>query len=337
MAKWDERDPRWIVEEREDAKNVNNWHWTERDVSDWSRLKLKTLFSQLSLGSPDETAITITEVDKISGEASINNRKGKLLFFYEWTIKLQFKAESADKEVTGYVTLIGLSFENTTDEIELEFERKEVEIEDLFNEAREIFIHKERHKLIEIAEKYKELLRTDATAGMQYTPKSDNSISTPELKPKVKSNSVPSKQSQVLQQETTTINLKEKFLASSQDIYECFTDAGRINAYTQRPCQLDVRVDGNFSMMDGIISGRFCKLIEGELIEQEWRMSDWPQDSFSYLQLKLEKTTEGCKLYLKQNNVPFKSAERTTQGWKQQIFQRIRMTFGYGVSPSFSL
>ena len=27
MAKWGEGDPRWIVEEREDAKNVNNWHW----------------------------------------------------------------------------------------------------------------------------------------------------------------------------------------------------------------------------------------------------------------------------------------------------------------------
>ena len=27
MAKWGQGDPRWIVEERPDAKNVNNWHW----------------------------------------------------------------------------------------------------------------------------------------------------------------------------------------------------------------------------------------------------------------------------------------------------------------------
>ena len=27
MAKWGEGDPRWIVEERADAVNVNNWHW----------------------------------------------------------------------------------------------------------------------------------------------------------------------------------------------------------------------------------------------------------------------------------------------------------------------
>lgn len=27
MAKWGHGDPRWIVEERADATNVNNWHW----------------------------------------------------------------------------------------------------------------------------------------------------------------------------------------------------------------------------------------------------------------------------------------------------------------------
>lgn len=27
MAKWGQGDPRWIVEERADGTNVNNWHW----------------------------------------------------------------------------------------------------------------------------------------------------------------------------------------------------------------------------------------------------------------------------------------------------------------------
>ena len=29
MAKWGEGDPRWIVEQRADSHNVNNWHWKE--------------------------------------------------------------------------------------------------------------------------------------------------------------------------------------------------------------------------------------------------------------------------------------------------------------------
>ena len=33
MAKLGEGDDRWIVKEREDGANVNNWHWTSKNVS----------------------------------------------------------------------------------------------------------------------------------------------------------------------------------------------------------------------------------------------------------------------------------------------------------------
>ena len=46
MAKWGEGDPRWIVEERPDATNVNNWHWTEKNADQWSKDKLNELFSR---------------------------------------------------------------------------------------------------------------------------------------------------------------------------------------------------------------------------------------------------------------------------------------------------
>ena len=49
MAKWGEGDPRWIVEERPDATNVNNWHWTEKNADAWSKAKLK-VFSRDSFG-----------------------------------------------------------------------------------------------------------------------------------------------------------------------------------------------------------------------------------------------------------------------------------------------
>ena len=60
MAKWGEGDPRcwitlvklvefeifndffrWIVEDRPDGTNVNNWHWTEKNADSWSKNKIK--------------------------------------------------------------------------------------------------------------------------------------------------------------------------------------------------------------------------------------------------------------------------------------------------------
>lgn len=42
----------------------------------------------------EEGKCEVTEVNKLDGEASINNRKGKLIFFYEWSIKLNWTGKS---------------------------------------------------------------------------------------------------------------------------------------------------------------------------------------------------------------------------------------------------
>ena len=59
---------------------------TERDATNWSSDKLKSLLLGLTVEN-EEGACEVTEVGKVEGEASINNRKGKLIFFYEWTLK----------------------------------------------------------------------------------------------------------------------------------------------------------------------------------------------------------------------------------------------------------
>lgn len=65
---------------------------TERDASNWSSEKLKTLLLSIRVEN-EEGSCEVTEVNKLDGEASINNRKGKLIFFYEWNIKLAWTGE----------------------------------------------------------------------------------------------------------------------------------------------------------------------------------------------------------------------------------------------------
>lgn len=65
---------------------------TERDATNWSSDKLKELLVGLQVEN-DEGKCEIAEVSKLEGEASINNRKGKLIFFYEWNLKAKWKGE----------------------------------------------------------------------------------------------------------------------------------------------------------------------------------------------------------------------------------------------------
>ena len=41
-----------------------------------------------------------------------------------------------------------------------------------------------------------------------------------------------------------TFTTTEKFYARPKDIFECFTDAGRIHAYTQSPAKVGFNVNG---------------------------------------------------------------------------------------------
>ena len=43
MAKVGEGDERWIVKEREDGKNCNGWHWSETNLTEWSKERLTEL------------------------------------------------------------------------------------------------------------------------------------------------------------------------------------------------------------------------------------------------------------------------------------------------------
>lgn len=120
MAKWGEGDPRWIVEERPDATNVNNWHWTERNAGPWSQEKIKELLRRVPIES-EEADLEIREVEKCEGEASANNRKGKLIFFYEWNLVLKWKGKlkGEEEECEGQIVVPNLSEENEVSELDV--------------------------------------------------------------------------------------------------------------------------------------------------------------------------------------------------------------------------
>lgn len=121
MAKWGEGDPRWIVEERPDATNVNNWHWTEKNAGPWSKDRLKELFKDLEIAQSG-VICKITEMDKINGEATANNRKGKLIFFYEWDLTMKWEGRligGKEDVIKGSVEIPNLSEENDVSEVDV--------------------------------------------------------------------------------------------------------------------------------------------------------------------------------------------------------------------------
>ena len=62
-------------------RNVNNWHWVERDCTTWAIDYLKR---HLACDFDD---VKIAEIIDIEGDASISQRKGKVIAIYDLTAK----------------------------------------------------------------------------------------------------------------------------------------------------------------------------------------------------------------------------------------------------------
>lgn len=103
MAEWGKGDERWIVQDREDGVNVNQWHWSEKDCLQWSRDRLKHLFENCTLVDAPGLTGSVTSVDSVEGEAFLNVRKKKLIPSYELSVKLSFKADVDGEAVHGQV------------------------------------------------------------------------------------------------------------------------------------------------------------------------------------------------------------------------------------------
>ncbi|WIA28277.1 hypothetical protein OEZ86_010830 [Tetradesmus obliquus] len=95
MAKWDERDPRWLVQHRDDGKNVNGWHWEEKNRLEWTKQRLRELLP--AIPAAETGNLRISEVTDVVGEAMTSTRKGnKKLAIYDVKITMKWEAQAED-------------------------------------------------------------------------------------------------------------------------------------------------------------------------------------------------------------------------------------------------
>uniref|UniRef100_A0A8D0H0C4 Activator of 90 kDa heat shock protein ATPase homolog 1 n=1 Tax=Sphenodon punctatus TaxID=8508 RepID=A0A8D0H0C4_SPHPU len=336
MAKWGEGDPRWIVEQRADATNVNNWHWTERDASNWSTEKLKALLLTIKVENA-EGICEVTEVSKLDGEASINNRKGKLIFFYEWNIKLTWTGTSlSEVKYKGYVEIPNLSDENDVDEIEISVSLAKDEPDtNLLALMRKEGAEKIRNAL----GTYISTLKTEFTQGM-ILPTVNGEQLEPALPPPSKAeqrNTTSTADTAALHSKsigvkipTCKINLKEVFLTSPEELYRVFITQEMVQAFTHAPAAIEADKGGKFQLLDGSVTGEFTDLVPEKQIAMKWRFKSWPVGHFATITLTFADKGGETEVHLEGKGIPANEEERTREGWRHYYFEGINQTFGYG-------
>ncbi|CAI2354271.1 unnamed protein product [Caenorhabditis sp. 36 PRJEB53466] len=339
MAKWGEGDPRWIVEERADATNVNNWHWSEKNATPWSLNRLRELLNGFS-AEDGPIVVTIDEVKKIDGEATANNRKAKLIFLFEWVIEGTFVARisGSEDEYKGKFDIPNLSDENDASEVDVNTSLSgngplNHQIRQMLNKS---FISKIQDVLAiyirELKEEFSKglILPTDQIKP-QVVTKGKTTVSVD--KKQFQNTVIAEKDSTTSGNEvftTTEVSVSDIFKATPDRVFEVLSEQQLVRGWSNNSIgEWNFTEGGNFSLFGGNVTGKFVKIEDAKEIVTNWRLKKYPNNHHATIHFVLNDNGSGTDIKIIAKEVPSHLADETRQGLDRFYLTSISRTFGF--------
>ncbi|KAG3267268.1 activator of 90 kDa heat shock protein ATPase homolog 2 isoform X2 [Ictidomys tridecemlineatus] len=295
---------------------------TERDATSWSKGKLRELLVGITVEN-EAGHCEVSELKQVEGEASCSSRKGKLIFFYEWNIKLGWKGtltESGGKH-KGLIEIPNLSEENEVDDTEVNVSKKKGDgdiLKDLMKTAGTA-------KVREALGDYLKALKTEFTTGMILPTKA---LSTQELTVKRKPSTLQAHASSPValgvRIPTVALHMTELFDTTVEQLYGIFTVKDLVQKFSKAPAVLEAEKGGKFQMFDGNITGEYLELLKNRKIVMKWRCRNWPEEHYATVALNFVPTLGQTELQLDCKGVPVCKEENMKFCWQKQHFEEIK-------------
>ncbi|CAF3960704.1 unnamed protein product, partial [Rotaria magnacalcarata] len=332
-------DPRWIVEDRPDATNPNNWHWKEKNATQWSKDKFNELLIGLNIENEEYTC-EIKELKNVlyewyiqgKWEGSSRTRENPTKYegsldisnlsdeneIYEVNItfsldksKGKWEGSSRTREnptkYEGSFDISNLSDENEIYEVNITFsldKSKGEKLKGLMKSHGESII---RQKLIE----YIRLLKEQFFQGLILpTINNTNTTDTKSVSSINNSKTVINPQIPITEHKSPTVTFRDlkihdKFNCTKIELFTTFCDINKVKAFTQNSVsQYDCRKGGFFSLFSDNITGRFLDIAPYDRIDMLWRFKSWPSDHYSDVSLLFHDDTDQTKILIQQTGVP---------------------------------
>ncbi|RKO89409.1 activator of Hsp90 ATPase [Blyttiomyces helicus] len=312
-------------------KNVNNWHWVEKNCTPWAKEYLQNLLKNEAVEVAG-TKVSVTDVSEVSGDVDLNQRKGKVITIYDVAVTMTWKGEDAEgRDAEGKILIPELMHDTELEEIvfEVTVDHENRDRERIKDVVRKSLTPVLRSKLKDFAKDLVEAHSKDV-----YIPPSEMTghpvLQTYQPKPPAPAHasSASSKGTAGVLGGLTNVTQTVEFVASAADLYLTLLDKTRCKHWTRGQAEIVGEVGGAFSFFDGNVSGTFVELVPNEKIVQKWRLKTWPAGHYSTVTLTLDEARDSTKIRLEQKDVPIGERDATEKNWHMYFWNAIKTSFG---------
>ncbi|KAF9157979.1 hypothetical protein DFQ26_008106 [Actinomortierella ambigua] len=322
-----------------DMKNVNNWHWVDKNCINWAKTYFEEHLSNVSV-EKNGNSVTTKKVTSVEGDVDVNQRKGKIITIFDVAITLTFEGKTANgTEVTGKIEIPEVAHDTDADDyvfdvsIDSDNSTKQP-IRDLIRTDLSAALRK---KLVAFA---KDLIQThgkdvqvDSDFSRPSTPKPAATTTTTSTSSMKSASSTSTSSGGGAAGgpavNTTTLSDTIEFQAPASDIYNVLLDETKVAVWSRSKASIEPKVGAKFSLFGGTITGEIQALEKDKKIVQSWRINSWPAGHYSTVTMELDQGTSSTVLKVKQAGVPIGEEDLTRRNWNNFYWTEIKRTFGY--------
>ncbi|KAI7908239.1 activator of Hsp90 ATPase [Cokeromyces recurvatus] len=301
-----------------DMRNVNNWHWVNKDCRTWAKNYLQQQLVGLK-AEKDEIKVSIISLDDCTGDVDLNQRKGRLIAIYDVALKLSWQGLLKDKtKVYGQIHVPEVAYDTEFDDYVFnisfnDLNQSEKDKDELKKLIKTDLIPQLRNKFVHFTQDLINTHSSDLYADKNSAP------STPTLVQRKKTSSLTAttttnKEDKVIK--TAIINHSYEFKGvSARDIYETLLDSKRADIWSHNKSKISKKMGSEFQLFDGNVHGLLLQATPAKSILQTWRLKGWPKDHYSTVTISFTERPDGVLVNVNQVGVPAGQEEIIKRNW----------------------
>lgn len=288
----------------------------EKDCTAWAHERLKEELPLVQING--DSSMAVLAVKNISGDVSVNVRKGRIRQIFDLTFELLCKDDQGEFGAT--IT----DFMSDTD-----YAGMELSASSRPKERREVL----KAALWQQLEAFKR--EVEEVHGKSLLVQTASAEATSQ--PRQKFTGIFEDKEDRGAKGLAALDEQVTFCVPLELLWSALTDPAQIMMWTRGTARMTSFEPGSsFTLFNGNVLGTVTAVVDRKAIKMDWRLKHWPSECVSQVSLSLSQDSAGhASLHLKQTGIPAAEVDSIRENWSRYYWEPIKTVLGCSSAIAF--